>query len=104
MKKELLMKHKNERLHVSSSQKRSNKRGGDTPLNRAAVRRLAKLARGFILTICVGVAKGLHIKHDEQSRQGKSQHPCQVMRRLALADHLDSVHYPKCLFDARDVP
>jgi len=68
------------------------------------VRRLAELARGFILPFFMGVALSLGAEQDEQDRQGKSQHPCEIKSLVVLANHLDTLGYPNLPFDGRTVP
>ena len=65
MKEKLLMKRNNKRLNVPTGSKRCEWRQGDGSRSRADVRRLADLARGFILPFFMGVAQGLCTEHDK---------------------------------------
>lgn len=94
MKEKLLVKRNNERFNVATCGKRSEQPKGGRPWSSADVRRLADLARGFILPFFMGVAQGLNTKHHEQDHQGKRQHPDPGVLRLVRAVHFDTYTMP----------
>lgn len=59
MKEKLLVNRYNERLDVSSCEKRTNQRYGSCCRSRAKVCRLANLASSFILSLSVGMGQDL---------------------------------------------
>ena len=65
------------------------------------MRRLAELARGFILPFFMGVALSLDAEHGEQDHHGKRQHPNPGVPRLVRAVHFDSYTITGSSFDVR---
>jgi hypothetical protein len=104
VKEKLLVNRYNERLDVSCCEKRTNQRCGSCCRTRADVRRLANLARGFILPFFMRVPQGLRTEHDKQNRQGKRQHSDPGILRFVLAVHFDTYTIPGSSFDASSVP
>jgi hypothetical protein len=101
VKEKFLMKRNNERLNVATCGKRSEQPEGGRLWSSADMRRLAELARGFILPFFMGVALSLGAEHDEQDHQGKRQHPDPGVLRFVRAVHFDSYTIAGSSFDVR---
>jgi hypothetical protein len=67
----LLVNGYDERLNVSCRKKRIYMRCNTRRRRRSQMRRLAKLARGFILSVGMRVSQGLCGEQHEQDRRGK---------------------------------
>lgn len=50
---------------------------------------VANLASRFVLSVGVGVGYGLGKEKNDEKRQGKSEHPDQLMPYLVISNHLD---------------
>jgi hypothetical protein len=72
VKEKLLVNRYYERLNVSRCKKRTYERCNPRRRRGAQMCRLAKLARGFILSVSVRMSQGLGGEQHEQDRQGKS--------------------------------
>ena len=104
MEEKLLVNRYDERLNVSCCKKKAYQRRDSRCRYGAQMRRLANLARGLILSVCVGMSQGLRGEQHEQGRQGKGQHPNRVTPRVVPASHFDFEANPSLLFDAGAVP
>lgn len=104
MEEKLLVNRYDEGLNVPHFKERTYKRRGYRRWCRAQVRCLAKLARGFILSVGMGVRQGLRSEQREQDRQGKSEHPDCITSHVVPAEHLDFLGYSCLFFDAEAVP
>jgi hypothetical protein len=87
---EFQMKRYNQYRDVPNGQQWRVRRQSRCRRGRARVRGLAHLASCFVLSLFVRVGGSLREKYNEHKRQGKCQHPGQVLRRFSPASHLSS--------------
>ena len=97
---QLLVNRYDKRLNVPCCKKKTYQRRDSSCRYGAQMRRLAKLARGLILSVRVGMSQGLGCEQHEQGRQGKGQHPNRVTPRVVPASHFDFEANPSLFFDA----
>jgi hypothetical protein len=97
-----LMNRYHKRLDVAGRDQGTGQRYGSCFWCSAQVRRLANLARRFVLSVGVRVRNSLRYKQNGQDRQGQRKNPEPVTSRLASIAHLGVItHYPNPPLDAR---
>ena len=62
--------------------------------------RLAHLASGFVLSLCVRVGDYLRNKYNKNHSQAECKQPHKLPTRFRLANHFEFLDYPKIRFDA----